>query len=102
MGFVVAAGDDTDIEVIRRGSPDVDIELPTMIATSTVSGHRADLVVHLTGLAVTAADVPSAVTPMLETFVRETAADGSAYFQLGDGSFMARAATGWGPCSARS
>ena len=65
-----------------------------MIATSAVAGHCADLVVHLTGLAVTAQDVPSAVTPMLETFVRETAAEGSAYFQLGDGSFLARAATG--------
>ena len=48
-----------------------------MFATSTVSSHWADLVVHLTGLAVTAQDVPSAVTPMLDTFVRETEAEGS-------------------------
>ena len=65
-----------------------------MIAAPSTLHQRSDLVVHLTNLAVTATDVPSAVTPMLETFVAATAADGSAYFQLGDGAFTARAATG--------
>ena len=58
----------------------------------------ADLIVELTGLALAAPDVPAAVTPILQRLVERTAADGSAYFEVGHGAgdafFQARAAAG--------
>ena len=52
------------------------------------------LIVELTRLALSAADVPAAVAPILDTLVHRTAAAGSAYFESGGGFFMARAAAG--------
>lgn len=50
--------------------------------------------VELTQLALSAQTVPSAVSPVLDLLVDRTAAVGSAYFQLGQDAFMARAAAG--------
>ena len=59
---------------------------------------RAQLIVDLTRLALSAQTVPSAVNPVLNTLVERTAAVGSAYFQLGQNAFfMARAAAGTMP-----
>ncbi len=55
---------------------------------------RAQLIVELTQLALSAPDIPSAVMPALQTLVDFTAAAGSAYFQIGDGMFRARSASG--------
>ena len=55
---------------------------------------RAKLIVELTELAVTAPSVPSAVHPILEMLVGQTAAVGSAFFQLDSGYFKARTASG--------
>ncbi len=55
---------------------------------------RAQLVVELTRLALSAPDIPNAVMPVLAALVERTAAVGSAYFQAGDGMFRARSATG--------
>jgi putative nucleotidyltransferase with HDIG domain len=55
---------------------------------------RAQLVVKLTQLALSAPDIPSAVMPALEALVERTAAAGSAYFQIGGGMFRARSASG--------
>ena len=55
---------------------------------------RAQLVVELTQLALSAPDIPSAVMPALQTLVDCTAAAGSAYFQVGNGMFRARSASG--------
>ena len=56
--------------------------------------ERAQLIVELTRLALSAPDIPSAVMPALQTLVDFTAAEGSAYFQVGDGIFRARSASG--------
>lgn len=56
--------------------------------------HRASLVVELTRMALAAPDVPAAVGPILDAFVGNTAAEGSAYFQMDGTAFQARAATG--------
>lgn len=48
----------------------------------------------MTRLALAAPDVPTAVEPILASFVDQTAADGSAYFQLDGLAFHARAASG--------
>lgn len=58
------------------------------------SERRAQLVVELTQLALSAPDIPSAVMPALQTLIDFTAAVGSAYFQVGDGMFRARSASG--------
>ncbi len=55
---------------------------------------RAALVVELTQLALAAPDVPSAVTPILETLTRYTQAVGAAYFQVSGEVYAARAASG--------
>ncbi len=55
---------------------------------------RAQLIVELTQLALSAPDIPSAVMPALRALVERTAAAGSAYFQMGDGMFKARSASG--------
>ena len=55
---------------------------------------RAQLIVELTQLALSAPDIPSAVMPALEALVERTAAAGSAYFQAGSGMFKARSASG--------
>ena len=55
---------------------------------------RAQLIVELTQLALSAPDIPSAVMPVLKALVERTAAVGSAYFQVGDGMFKARSASG--------
>lgn len=56
--------------------------------------HRSDLLVQLTQLAVAAPNVPSAITPILNTLVSRTAAVGAAYFQTNGMAFHARAASG--------
>lgn len=55
---------------------------------------RAQLIVDLTQLALSAPDIPSAVLPALDTLVSRTRAAGSAYFQVGGGMFKARSASG--------
>ncbi len=55
---------------------------------------RAQLIVKLTQLALSAPDIPSAVMPALQTLVDRPAAAGSAYFQVGSEMFRARSATG--------
>lgn len=55
---------------------------------------RYELIVELTQLALSASDIPTAVLPALDTLVAQTAAAGSAYFQVGGGVFRARSATG--------
>lgn len=45
-------------------------------------------------IAVAAPDVPSAVTPILERLIQDTAAEGAAYFQQKDQAHIARAASG--------
>jgi hypothetical protein len=57
---------------------------------------RAQLVVKLTHLALSAPDIPSAVMPALAVLVERTAAAGSAYFQTGGGVF-GRSASGTMP-----
>ncbi len=59
-------------------------------------GSGAELIVELTDLALAAADVPTAVAPILDQLVASTAAVGSAYFQADpDGDlYFARAASG--------
>ena len=69
----------------------------TLLETPVPSQHaepRAQLIVELTQLALSAPDIPSAVMPVLKALVERTAAVGSAYFQLGDGMFKARSASG--------
>ena len=58
------------------------------------SENRATLVVELTKLALDAPDVPTAVSPILETLTRYTQAAGSAYFQASGEVYTARAAAG--------
>lgn len=58
------------------------------------SEPRAQLIVRLTQLALSAPDIPSAMLPALEVLVERTAAAGSAYFQVGGGMFEARSASG--------
>ena len=58
------------------------------------SEPRAQLIVRVTQLALSAPDIPSAVLPALEVLVKRTAAAGSAYFQVGGGMFEARSASG--------
>ena len=68
-----------------------------LLETPVPSQHaelRAQLVVELTQLALSAPDIPSAVMPVLKALVERTAAVGSAYFQLGDKMFKARSASG--------
>ena len=55
---------------------------------------RAQLIVELTQLALSAPDIPSAVMPVLTALVERTAAAGSAYFQVSNGMFKARSASG--------
>ncbi len=55
---------------------------------------RAQLIVELARLALSAPDVPSAVMPALTALVERTAAAGSAYFQAGGEMFRARSASG--------
>ena len=55
---------------------------------------RAQLIVELTQLALSAPDIPSAVMPVLKALVERTAAVGSAYFQVSGGMFKARSASG--------
>ncbi len=54
----------------------------------------SDLIVNLMRQALAAPDVPSAVVPILESFVSRTAADGAAHFQMHGELFHARAAAG--------
>ncbi len=68
-----------------------------MVTAINQRESNADLIVELTGVALSAPDVPTAVTPILERLVSRTAAVGSAYFQLtpgADGAYFARAASG--------
>ena len=55
---------------------------------------RAQLIVSLTHLALSAPDIPTAVLPALDALVARTAAAGSAYFQVGGDMFKARSASG--------
>ena len=65
------------------------------LATPNVHGEpRAQLIVSLTQLALSAPDIPSAVLPALDALVGRTAAAGSAYFQVGGEMFKARSASG--------
>lgn len=59
----------------------------------------ADIFLELTRKAVMAADVPSAVKPVLEALVASTAAVGAAYFQQKELAYFARAAEGEMPAS---
>lgn len=61
---------------------------------SAAGEPRAQLIVTLTQLALSAPDIPSAVLPSLEALVERTAAAGSAYFQVGGEMFKARSASG--------
>jgi putative nucleotidyltransferase with HDIG domain len=70
--------------------PSASDPLPTAIQAEP----RAQLIVELTQLALSAHDIPSAVLPALEALVSRTQAVGSAYFQVGGGTFKARSATG--------
>ena len=58
---------------------------------------RAQLIVELTQLALSAPDIASAVNPALAALVERTAAVGSAYFQMDGGMFQARSAAGTMP-----
>ena len=67
---------------------------PTSSYVHTAPRHperRAQLIVELTQLALSAPDIPSAVMPALQT---DRSGEGSAYFQVGDGMFRARSASG--------
>ncbi len=64
------------------------------VTRSKSAEPRAQLVVELTRLALSAPDIPSAVMPVLAALVERTAAAGSAYFQAGGGIFKARSASG--------
>ena len=55
---------------------------------------QAQLIVELTKTALRSADIPRAVTPVLNALVERTAAVGSAYFQSDGTAFFARAASG--------
>ena len=55
---------------------------------------QARLIVDLTRTALDAADIPSAVTPVLNALVERTEAVGSAYFQASGKLYFARAASG--------
>lgn len=69
--------------------------LPLMGQTMEPNGEpRAQLIVSLTQLALSAPDIPSAVLPALDALVARTAAAGSAYFQVGGAVFKARSASG--------
>ncbi len=67
-----------------------------MVASGTfhTTDARATLIVELMQTALHADGVPNAVEPILSSLVRETAADGSAYFQRGGPVFHARSASG--------
>lgn len=67
-------------------------ELTPALPTDTRS--RSQLIVSLTQLALSAPDIPSAVLPALDALVAQTAAAGSAYFQVGGEVFKARSASG--------
>jgi putative nucleotidyltransferase with HDIG domain len=65
------------------------------VSNSTqVTDDRAALIVELMQTALQADGVPAAVEPILASLVRETAAEGSAYFQRGGEVYMARSASG--------
>jgi response regulator RpfG family c-di-GMP phosphodiesterase len=71
--------------------------MPVFIAPQHDQPFRSDtaeIIVDLLQQALQAGDVASAVTPMLSTLTQRTAAVGSAYFQAGGESFIARAAHG--------
>ena len=71
------------------------VSLSVKPKAGTTQETRAQFVVDLTRLALSAETVPSAVKPVLDLLVDRTAAVGSAYFQLGqDTAFMARSAAG--------
>lgn len=59
--------------------------------------RRAQLIVKLIELALSAPDIPSAVMPALQTLVERTAAAGAAYFQVDSKLFRARSASGMMP-----
>ena len=66
----------------------------TLSQSKFESENRSALVVELTKLALDAPDVPTAVTPILETLTQYTQAVGSAYFQASGEVYTARAASG--------
>ncbi len=68
--------------------------LPQRQELATANEPRAQLIVSLTQLALSAPDIPSAVLPALDALVERTAAAGSAYFQVGGEIFKARSASG--------
>jgi HD-GYP domain-containing protein (c-di-GMP phosphodiesterase class II) len=56
--------------------------------------NQASLMVELMQIAIAAPDVPTAVTPILERMVQDTAADGAIYFQKKDQIHVARSFSG--------
>lgn len=65
-----------------------------MLQTDQRSEQQSALIVDLMRTALTAPDVTTAVTPMLDCFVGRTAAAGAAYFQVDGTLYFPRAASG--------